>query len=419
VTTAVRSSPAHETDPATIHRQAASWPYLDLDVDRLRATGWLPTPVRDIVLKVHQRCNLACDYCYVYTGEDRSWRERPAAMSPSVGQAAVARIAGHVTRHELRSIRVILHGGEPLLFGLDRIEEFVEALRSGVPRTCDVEVGLQTNGVLLTSTAVDRLRRAQVRVGVSLDGTADNHDRHRRTHAGRGTFAAVARALDLLRTPINREVYGGILTTVAIDTDPIATYDQLLAFEPPMIDFLLPHANWQSLPPGAHDTATPYGNWLVSVFDRWYASSDPIRVRLFDDLISLLLGGTSRSEQVGLSPAGMIVIESDGAIEQVDVLKSAYSGACATGLNVLDDDLDAALANPGIIARQIGLASLSDTCRTCPVQRICGGGHYAHRYRAGSGFRHPSVYCHDLRLLIDHISQRISTDIRRHVPGPA
>jgi uncharacterized protein len=302
---------------------------------------------------------------------------------------------------------------------LDRIEEFVAALRSEVPRSCDVEVGLQTNGVLLTSTAVDRLRRAQVRVGVSLDGTADDHDRHRRTRAGRGTFAAVARALDLLRAPVNREVYGGILTTVAIDTDPIATYDQLLAFEPPMIDFLLPHANWQNPPPGMDDTGTPYGNWLVSLFDRWYASPDPIRVRLFDDLISLLLGGTSRSEQVGLSPAGMIVIESDGAIEQVDVLKSAYSGACATGLNVLDDDLDAALTDPGIIARQIGLASLSDTCRTCPVQRICGGGHYAHRYRPGSGFRHPSVYCHDLRRLIDHVSERVTTDVRRHVPGTA
>ncbi|BCJ53504.1 hypothetical protein Asp14428_49790 [Actinoplanes sp. NBRC 14428] len=49
-------------------------------------------------------------------------------------------------------------------------------------------------------------------------------------------------------------------------------------------------------------------------------------IRLFEELISLILGGTSRSDQVGLSPVAVAVIESDGAIEQVDSLKSAYPG---------------------------------------------------------------------------------------------
>ncbi|MFM9559368.1 FxsB family radical SAM/SPASM domain protein, partial [Streptomyces caniscabiei] len=47
------------------------------------------------------------------------------------------------------------------------------------------------------------------------------------------------------------------------------------------------------------------------------------------------------------------------------------------------------------------------TCRACPLVRICGGGHYAHRYRPGSGFRNPSVYCADLDVLIRHIARRL------------
>jgi uncharacterized protein len=127
----------------------------------------------------------------------------------------------------------------------------------------------------------------------------------------------------------------------------------------------------------------------------------------------LLLGGASRSEQVGLSPSGTVVVETDGAIEQVDALKSAYPGACATGLDIRRDELDRALLDPGIVARQIGLDALPDGCLACPVRRVCGGGHYAHRYRAGTGFRNPSVYCADLRLLIDHVRRRVESDIRQ------
>ena len=32
---------------------------------------------RQFLLKVHSRCNLACDYCYVYQHADQSWRTRP------------------------------------------------------------------------------------------------------------------------------------------------------------------------------------------------------------------------------------------------------------------------------------------------------------------------------------------------------
>jgi uncharacterized protein len=45
------------------------------------------------------------------------------------------------------------------------------------------------------------------------------------------------------------------------------------------------------------------------------------------------------------------------------------------------------------------------------VHRVCGAGHYAHRYRPGTGFRNPSVYCADLRRLIGHVRDRMATDL--------
>jgi uncharacterized protein len=152
----------------------------------------------------------------------------------------------------------------------------------------------------------------------------------------------------------------------------------------------------------------------VAAFDRWYdVPRQETEVGLFADVLAMLLGGAGRSEQVGLSPVAVVVIDSDGSIEQVDSLRSAYPGACATGLNVLTDSLDLALAHPGIRARQLGVAALSPICRECRLHRVCGGGHYAHRYRTGSGFGNPSVYCADLTHLIDHAARRVNHDLRQ------
>jgi uncharacterized protein len=398
-------------DLRAVHERAAPWPYAELDVAALRAAGHSAVPFREMVLKVHQRCNLACDYCYVYELADQSWRDRPRIMPDRVRNAALTRFADHARRHGLSRVRIVLHGGEPLLYGAARLAALVAEARTAFGESCEVEFGMQTNGVLLDEPVVAMLVEQGIAAGVSVDGTAADHDRHRRTRGGLGSFAGVARGLDLLRRPENRAAYAGLLCTVAADTDPIACYEQLLSFDPPSIDLLLPHANWQNPPARPGAAAAPHADWLIAFFDRWHADGSTTRVRLFDNTISLVLGGASRSEQVGLSPSGVVVVESDGAIEQVDALKSAYQGASATGLSVLRDDLDAALDDPGIVARQIGKAALSDECRACPAVDFCGGGHYAHRYRPGVGFRAPSVYCADLRVFIRHVYDRVAADL--------
>jgi uncharacterized protein len=405
--------------PTTLTPGAPGWPYGQLDVDDLRARGWRPTAFREFVLKVHQRCNLACDYCYVYELADQTWRDRPALMSRDTRLAAARRIAEHAERHRLARVGVVLHGGEPLLAGTDRLVRLADEVRAAMPTGCEVTVGMQTNGVMLDESTLARLVRAGISIGVSVDGAAESHDRHRRYRDGRGSHAAVDRALALLSEPRHRSSFAGLLCTVDPESDPVECYEALLRHAPPSIDVLLPHANWANpprRPPGRG--STPYADWLIAVFDRWYgAPRQETRVRLFEEVMQLLLGGSSRSEQVGLSPVAVAVVESDGAIEQVDSLKSAYSGACATSLNVRSDTFDAALDHPGVVARQIGTAALCDDCLACPIHQVCGGGHYAHRYQPGTGFRSPSVYCADLQKLIGHVRRRMADDLSRLEAG--
>lgn len=126
----------------------------------------------------------------------------------------------------------------------------------------------------------------------------------------------------------------------------------------------------------------------------------------------LLLGGQSGTEAVGLTPTSLIVVETDGSIEQTDALKSVRQGAAGTGLHVVPDPFDAVLRLPSIAARQIGVDALAPICQSCLVRDVCGAGLYPHRYRPGTGFRNPSVYCADLYALILHIRDRLSTDLQ-------
>ncbi|WP_235926532.1 FxsB family cyclophane-forming radical SAM/SPASM peptide maturase [Actinokineospora pegani] len=356
------------------------------------------------MLKVHGRCNLACDYCYVYRLADQRWRHRARAMTPHTATAAIDRIAEHARTHDLDTVHLVLHGGEPLLAGRATIDHTLTTARARIP--AHVETSLQTNALLLDTAWLDLLDTHHVRVGVSLDGTPAAHDTHRRTHTGHGTHATVTDRLHLLTTN-HRHLFAGLLCVIDPTHDPLTTYTALTEHTPPVIDFLLPHGTWTTPPPHRHPdpTHTPYGDWLVTAFDHWYdAPPGPTTIRLFDALVGLCLGGHSTVEGLGTDHPPQVVIETDGTIERSDILAATVPAASATGLTVHHHPLDAALAPP---------PEPAPTCHTCPLLRVCGGGHPAHRHHHTTGFANPSVYCPDLTRLITHAHTRLTTDLDR------
>jgi uncharacterized protein len=344
---------------------------------------------------------------------DESWRGQPKTMSMKTVSVAAQRIAAHAEDHQLPKVQIILHGGEPLLAGPGYIDAIASELRTVISTPVDLRV--QTNGTLVSDPMLDILSRHEIRIGVSLDGNQQANDLHRRYANGHGSYDQAARSLRKIqaRTP---HLLAGILAAIDLRNDPVETYEALQDFTPPVVDFLLPHGNWGSPPPGRDPLSSdaPYGKWLAAVFDHWYViSPQRCQVRMFSEIIHVMLGGHASVETVGLAPVSLIVINSDGILEQVDTLRSAYAGAVDTGLNVHSHDLNAAIMHPAIIARQRGRDGLSATCKSCALHMICGGGLYTHRYHPDTGFMNPSVYCQDLSYLIRHIHGRVSDDVAR------
>lgn len=378
-------------------------------------------PFRQVVLKVHSRCDLACDHCYIFEHADQSWSGRPFAIAPRTAAQAARRVADHARAHRLDAVGVVIHGGEPLLLGVARMSQVLQEFRRALGDAgVELDLRIHTNGVLLGPAFLDIFSAFDVKVGVSLDGDRGANDRHRLYRNGRSSYDQVVNALELLRSDRYRHLYAGLLCTIDIRNDPAAVFRGLMEHDPPRVDLLLPHATWDSQPPNLRAKrslddpghgelaggAGEYGVWLKQVFDLWDASGRRVPVRFFDSVIAGLRGRPSMTESLGLAPVDLVVIETDGAVEQADSLKTAFDGAPATGFNVFDHDLDTAARHPGFTNRQQGLDDLSAACRSCPVVSVCGGGLYAHRYAPVSGFDNPSVYCADLLDVIVHIQHR-------------
>jgi uncharacterized protein len=370
--------------------------------------------ISQYVLKVHSRCDLACDHCYVYEHADQSWQIKPRAIPVATAGRAADRIAEHASRHQLPAVRVVLHGGEPLLLGLSAMRAILQLLATRIGAVTQLELRIHTNGVLLTEQWCTLFSEYRVRIGISLDGDKVANDRHRRFANGRSSYDQARRALQLLRQPEYRELYAGVLCTIDLENDPIKVYEALLVEEPPNLDLLLPHATWDNPPKRLDDVTGSYGAWLACIFARWTRDGRPVPIRLFNSLLAAASGRASQSESVGLEPADLLVIDTDGSWEQPDSLKTAYDGAASTGLEVFSSTVDEVVGQPGFRVRLGGAAMLSADCRECEIVQVCGGGLYAHRYRSDNGFDNPTVYCRDMKELI---SQMILPVRRGPQPG--
>ena len=111
-------------------------------------------------------------------------------------------------------------------------------------------------------------------------------------------------------------------------SDPTELYSFFKNLNPPSLDFIYRDGNHSRLPPGKSSlSSTEYGTWMVRLFEAYVGDASPIRIRILDDLVKLVLGGAGTKEGVGLTDYRMLVIDTDGSFAKNDTLKSSFDGA--------------------------------------------------------------------------------------------
>jgi uncharacterized protein len=377
-------------------------------------SGDAAVPIDTVLLKTASRCNIRCSYCYVYQLGDQGWRRQPPTMSKSTIDAIIRRL-DELRQAQDRDFAVVLHGGEPLLLGEALLAQLLTGLRGRLPVGCTLSV--QTNGTLLTDPLLDLFVDAGATVSVSLDGPKKINDSRRVRFDQGGTFGATLSGIHCLqRHPATERLFSGTLSVVEPSTNPSDVYWFLRGLGVPGMSFLLPDGNHSRLPPGKAGFEThEAGEWLAGLFDVYMSDPDPVPVRVLDDLVKLVLGGSATKEGMGRDQNAILIIDTDGTVTKNDTLKSTSDGAdrYSERWSVHSHSLQE-IARTAAFRDHVEMQRPTATqCRRCPELSVCGGGMPLYRWSDERRFDNPSVYCSDHVFLISRVRQYLGLRLPR------
>lgn len=370
----------------------------------MNSSNHLTNPIQfnGALLKVASRCNLNCDYCYVYNHVDQSWREQPKFMKEETVHKFSERLRDYVTTNNIPNFSITFHGGEPLLYSANGLARLTEIVKNVVGNSTELDFSLQTNGVLLDEASLDVLERSNISISMSLDGPQYANDLHRLDYNGQSTFNETVRALNLLNTK-SENVFKGVISVIDPKVPPQDVFDFFYPFNLPRLDLLLPDATYISPPIGREQNHQTYITWLLEAFDLWFHKYSDLPLRFFDALLGTRVGIPSPTDALGFGSVSLLVVETNGEYTDHDVFKITESGANRLGYTVEDADFEDVANHQKVLEHnyKISYLGVASECKSCPALEACGGGSLMHRYHPNRGLDAPTVYCREMFHLVE------------------
>jgi len=315
-------------------------------------------------------CNLGCHYCY-YSGKAVLPPEgAPFRMDDGLLEAYIFQ---HIAASTDEIIRFSWHGGEPTLAGLDFFRRAMDLQQRYKPAGRTIRNGLQTNGVLLDDAWGRFLAEAEFSVGLSLDGPAGFHDRHRRFRDGRPTHDRALRGFEILK---RHGVTTDILCVVHADNagHPAEVYGFFKSIGAAFISFLPLVERMAEAAGGVSPesvSASAWGTFLRAVFDEWLAGDiGRVKVQIFEEAARTAFGQEHSLCLFRPVCGGIPVVERNGDFYPCDhfVRPELRLGNIRT--SALADLIDSPAQQAFGRAKA---ETLPRVCRACPVLAMCNG----------------------------------------------
>lgn len=364
------------------------------------------SPFTCILVKLASRCNLSCPYCYWF--RDKDVLSKPARLTAEAEAALISKLREYIVANKLTRFSVLFHGGEPTLFGKTRFAKLCHKLRTEIhPLLKALSLSITTNGLDVDRDWALLFQHFDVKVTISIDGPKHIHDKLRVLHNGSGSFDKTMHALDTLRSlgiPV------GILCVVDPESNPCSIIDFFVEKNLRYFDLLIPDENHESV------NIPQIASYYMRAFTHWWNNhaANQVEIRFFMNAIRGLLGRASTTEAIGYGPVSLLTINTDGALEPLDVLRIKGDSSNDTLLNIQTHEFDSIRTNSIWIEANQSSLQLASECRVCPYLVACGGGYLPHRWSQKNRYNNPSVYCNDLKDIFDHIQDVISKDISTH-----
>jgi len=366
----------------------------------------------EIVLKITERCNIDCTYCYVFNKGDTSYKNNPPVIKKSTLDSLIIFLQKAIENDGVSTVIIDFHGGEPLLMKKTDFESVCKRLTRELGDICQLKLAIQTNGTLVDEEWITIFSKYQLTVGVSLDGPESINDECRVDFSGRGTFASVMKGYKLLESAYNKKQipHLGILSVASTKLTGQEAYNFFIKeLKSKSVNFLLPSEPHQLKSDPEYNT---YGQFMCELFDAWVDDGAPKGViRLLDETVSAIICGNEYAEQLQksfLENHVVLTVSSNGGIGAEDSLKLAKIPNLFDKFNVNKDTYSDFVNSEVFQGLLRAKYTLSDSCNDCCWQNLCQGGSYAGglvtRFKTATGFNNASKNCASLESFYSHIA---------------
>ena len=359
-----------------------------------------------LVLQPTPFCNLDCDYCYL------PQRNNPQKISSATLKASFSRVfeSGLLADR----LTVVWHAGEPLVMPIGFYKEAFDIAERLRPPQCVVDHCLQSNGVLLNQAWCNFIRESDFRIGISIDGPAFLHDRHRKTRNGRGSFQRTLKGIRLLQ---DNGIVFHVITVLTRDS---------LQYPDELFDFYMENGiskvglNIEEIE-GFHQDSTlavqgveeEYRRFIARFFRLVKQAQGRLSVREFNNTMGAIYAPSIKgvyNHQV--TPFAIVSIDHLGNIstfspELIGQPSRSYNDFVFG--NVYQDELLSICTNPAYLKLAQEIQKGVQRCREqCEYFSICGGGAPANKYYEHQSFSATeTVYC---RLVKKAIADLVLSD---------
>jgi uncharacterized protein len=365
----------------------------------------------EVVIKIAERCNINCSYCYMFNLGNDDYLKHAIYISNETILATAKFLAQGAKDLKIKTIKLILHGGEPLMLKKEKFTDMCLVFERELSPFSAVQFVIQTNAMLIDDEWIDIFERFKIGIGVSIDGPKEYHDRVRVDHQGHGTYDRVIMGLQKLQHACKTQRIGelGILCVINPEHDAKRIYRHLVDdLNIKRLSFLLPMETCDSAQPVF---ISRLGNYLCTLLGEWIADDAPqIGVRIISQAVSYFTQH-ALPHQISVTPLAakfaLFTVDSDGGLGADDDLKPINIGQDIG--NVSTHSLVQFLSDPVFRYLDDAAHSIPTACRDCCWQNYCRGGAQngamLNRYSVENDFDNASVFCSGLQQFYSQIAQ--------------
>ncbi len=353
-----------------------------------------------VILKATRLCNLRCSYCHF-------WSDDPNKNMPF--EVLARAIRDTLQAPGIKAVDFVWHGGETTLLPMSLYRKAIWLQQHFCQSGQTITNSLQTNGTRLTPEWINFLREYDFKLGVSLDGPPELHDRRRIDAAGKPTSKRVQETIANLRA--NGLQFGVLMVVdedvVKLGPERLLEYFLEIGIERVGLLNVIPINT-----PSQQFREETYIRWeqfvcfLRDLFRVWWpAYADRVSFRELADLIGKVQGSKPTTcFFAGNCMGHYLTIEPSGDVFACDKFigdESFFFG------NLLRENLAAMSLSPSFAAVRAEAATAIDLTRGCRWFRVCQGGCPHDRYLRRRYNRLRDESCCGLAPLLSEISEAL------------